>query len=192
MSKSFWNAKNDIKKNKNLPWQHWANVQRHSEYWKLLRNKQVLKRTYLLKEKRFMNLVTNISQKYSKNKDISHDKSLMQFLERRCDVVILRSWFAKTIMQARQMVVHGHFLLNWKKHNVPSYFLKESDVLSIVPRLKNSSLYSQISSSVIPSWLKVNKSDVSLSLLSLPLLNDENNSFVIADVLNVIEFYARN
>ncbi|MBP7007518.1 hypothetical protein KBB05_02040 [Patescibacteria group bacterium] len=49
---------------------------------------------------------------------------LIQFLNRRLDNVILRAGLARTIMQARQMVVHGHFLLNDKKHNVPSYFVE--------------------------------------------------------------------
>jgi small subunit ribosomal protein S4 len=55
---------------------------------------------------------------------VTHDFALFQFLERRMDSVIYRAGFAKTIMQARQIVVHGHFLLNDKKHNVPSTFIQ--------------------------------------------------------------------
>jgi len=78
---------------------------------------------YMLSERQFVRLVKEIAAKYSKNKNITHDTALFQFLERRMDSTILRSGLAKTIMQARQMVNHGHFLLNGKKHNIPSSFV---------------------------------------------------------------------
>jgi small subunit ribosomal protein S4 len=61
---------------------------------------------YLLSEKQFKRLVMDIAGKLSKNKGIDHDKAIVQTLERRLDAVILRAGFAKTIMQARQMVNH--------------------------------------------------------------------------------------
>jgi small subunit ribosomal protein S4 len=110
----FGSKKYDVKKNRNLPGQHGASMQRSSEYGKLLRNKQLLKRTYGLSERQFVRIVKEISAQYSKNKQITHDFALFQFLEKRMDSVVYRAGFAKTIMQARQMVVHGHFLLNGK------------------------------------------------------------------------------
>lgn len=62
----FWSDKYDIKKRRSLPWQHGASMKRNSEYGKLLRNKQTLKRSYLLSEKQFRNLVQKQSSKYSK------------------------------------------------------------------------------------------------------------------------------
>jgi small subunit ribosomal protein S4 len=95
-------------------------------------------------------------------------------------------------MQARQVVVHGHFLLNGKKHNVPSYYVKEGDTITLRPRLKESSLYasSPVSAgqAVIPSWLKVNKSSYELEVVNVP--NTDEVSMPV-DVLKVIEFYAR-
>jgi small subunit ribosomal protein S4 len=67
---------------------------------------------YLLTEKQFKRIVVDIAGKLAKNKGIDHDKAILQTLERRLDAVVLRAGFAKTIMQARQMVNHGHFLLN--------------------------------------------------------------------------------
>jgi small subunit ribosomal protein S4 len=87
-------------------------MQRNSEYGKLLRNKQLLKRSYLLSEKQFAKIVKVTASQYAKNQNVSHDFALFQFLERRMDVIVLRSGLAQTIMQARQMVVHGHFTLN--------------------------------------------------------------------------------
>ncbi|MEI7477740.1 MAG: S4 domain-containing protein [bacterium] len=106
-----------------MPGQNGGNMPRLSEYGKLLRNKQVLKRIYFMTEKPFAKLVKFTASRYAKNKGMSHDKVLLQFLERRLDSIIYRAGLAKTIMQARQMVVHGHFLLNGSKHNIPSYFV---------------------------------------------------------------------
>ena len=118
-----------MRKRRGLPGQHGASFARYSEYGKLLRNKQTLKRVYQMSEKQFKRLVMKQAATYAKNKDIGHDKAVFQFLERRLDTIVLRAGFAHTIMQARQMVVHGHFLLNGKKHNVPSYFVQAGDVI---------------------------------------------------------------
>ena len=105
-------SKYDIKKRRDLPGQHGKMMARLSDYGKLLRNKQLLKRSYLLSEKQFKKIVVDIAAKYSKNKNVEYDKAVLIMLERRMDVTILRAGLAKTIMQARQMVSHGHFLLN--------------------------------------------------------------------------------
>lgn len=186
----FWSKKYDVKRNRNLPWQHGANMQRSSEYWKLLRNKQMLKRTYWLSERQFVRIVKEIASQYSKNRQITHDFALFQFLERRMDSIVYRAGFAKTIMQARQMVVHGHFLLNGKKHNVPSTFIQAGDKISLKPSLQNSSLYSQAmdNKNKIPSWIKLDRNSYSMEMLNLPQMGEIN---VNSDLLKVIEFYAR-
>ena len=98
---------------------------RLSEYGKLLRNKQVVKRTYQMSEKQFSRLVNETALKNAKANNLTHDASIHQLLERRCDTLLVRVGLARTIMQARQMMTHGHRLLNGKKHNIPSYFVKE-------------------------------------------------------------------
>ena len=103
----FGSDKYDVKNRRSLPWQHGSSMKRNSEYWKLLRNKQVLKRSYMLSEKQFAKLVQTTSAKYSKNNNISHDAALYIFLEDRMDSIIYRSGIAKTIIQARQMISHG-------------------------------------------------------------------------------------
>ena len=185
----FWSKKYDVKRNRNLPWQHGANMQRSSEYWKLLRNKQLLKRTYWLSEKQFVRIVKEVSAKYSKNKQVTHDFALFQFLERRIDSIVYRAGFAKTIMQARQMVVHSHFLLNGKKHNIPSTFVEMWDKITLKDWLKNSPLYSQVDNkNKLPSWIKLDKNTYSIEILNLPQIGEVN---VNSDLLKVIEFYAR-
>jgi small subunit ribosomal protein S4 len=106
-------------------------MQRSSEYGKLLRNKQVLKRMYMLSEKQFVRIVMKIAAKDAKNSNLTHDTALFQCLEKRMDSIVYRSGLAKTIMQARQMVTHGHFLLNGKKHNIPSTFVEIGDKITL-------------------------------------------------------------
>lgn len=166
-------------------------MQRSSEYGKLLRNKQVVKRMYMLSEKQFVRLVKEIAGKYAKNNNLTHDTALLQFLERRMDSIIYRSGLAKTIMQARQMVNHGHFLLNGKKHNIPSSFVSIGDKITLKEKLKNSPLYSQNTADMkgnIPSWIKLDKASNTVEVLSDPQIGELG---LPADLLKVIEFYAR-
>lgn len=164
---------------------------RLSEYGKLLRNKQVLKRMYQMSEKQFSRLVNETALKFSRNKGVTHDVALYQFLERRADVILLRSGIAATIMQARQMITHGHWLLNGKKHNIPSYYLQLGDELSLRKSSQNSPLYSGTSSHIqhIPFWITTNPTQMSTSLNQLPTNNEGKE--LPADLLKVIEFYAR-
>jgi len=180
-----------VKKNRSLPGQHGANMQRSSEYGKLLRNKQVLKRMYMLSERQFVRIVKDLAAKYAKNNSITHDTALFQFLERRMDSVIYRSGLAKTIMQARQMINHGHFLLNGKKHNISSSFIAIGDKISLKDKLKSSTLYSQNSTEnkgKTPSWVKFDKTANIVEMLNLPQVGEIG---IPADILKVIEFYAR-
>ncbi len=188
----FWVPKYDIKKRRKTPGQHGGSMSRLSEYWKLLRNKQVLRRMYLLSEKKFHKLVTVEALKYSKNKWISHDVAVFQFLERRLDSMVLKAWFASTIMQARQMVNHSHFLLNGKKHNISSYLFKKWDVLEVKEKSKTSPLFSEIpinSWNFTPaSWLSVDKEKMKIQVLDYPKVEEQD---LPVDILKVIEFYAR-
>ncbi len=185
----FGSEKYNLKNKKSTPGQHGSSMQRYSEYGKLLRNKQLLKRSYLMTEKQFSKIVKHTASRFAKNNNISHDVALFQFLERRMDVMVLRAGLAQTIMQARQMVVHSHFQLNGVKHNVPSTFLKPGDKITLREGLKNSPLYASLKSTVkIPSWLKVDKNAYSFDVLSLPQRGEIETQ---ADLLKVIEFYAR-
>lgn len=184
----FGPSKYNVDKKTAKPWDHGAAMTRLSEYGKLLRNKQTLKRMYLLTERQFSRLVISISFRYSKNHGITHDKALAQFLERRLDSVLVKAGFATTIMQARQMIVHGHRLLNGNKHNKPSYYMQAGDVLELREKHKKSPLYSQTQSRHVPSWLNVDVSSHKITLLELP--NADEIEYPV-DVLKVIEFYAR-
>jgi len=188
----FWSAKYDIRKRRTLPGQKSkGGMSRLSEYGKLLRNKQVLKRMYLLSEKQFARIVTKTAQKFAKNHDVAHDKAVLLFLERRLDATLLKSGFAATIMQARQMITHGHLLLNGKKHNIPSTYVQPGDVISVRTKLHSSPLYSSLAANknVRPaSRLKVDTSKLTIEVMREPALGEIQ---VPVDLLKVVEFYAR-
>lgn len=150
-----------------------------------------MKRSYFLTERQFSKIVKETASKYARNKGVSHDAALYILLERRLDSVLLRSGFAKTIMQARQMIVHGHFQLNGVKHNVPSTFVKVGDKIELKTKLKDSTLYADMKiekGHKVPSWLKTNPNSYTIEILSLPVVGE---IATIADLLKVIEFYAR-
>lgn len=187
----FWPTKYNIDKNTSLPGKSGRAMVRLSEYGKLLRNKQVLKRMYQMSEKQFSRMVNETALKLSKNKGMTHDAALYQLLERRVDAVLVRAGVASTIMQARQMITHGHWLLNGIKHNIPSYYIKPGDVLTVRKSLQNSPLYSTTAnhSQNIPFWITSNPSAMSIELNQLP--THEEGKELPADLLKVIEFYAR-
>jgi len=129
----------------------------------------------MLSERQFVRLVKEVAAKYAKNKNITHDTALFQFLEKRMDSSVYRSGLAKTIMQARQMVTHGHFLLNGKKHNIPSSFVRIGDKISLKEKLKDSTLYSQNATETkgkIPSWIKLDKTANALEILNDPQVGE--------------------
>jgi small subunit ribosomal protein S4 len=121
---------------------------------------------------------------------VSHDVALFQFLERRMDSIVYRSGLAKTIIQARQMVNHGHLLLNGVKHNIPSTFVKPGDIIQVRKALWTSPLYTQAWSEniKIPSWVKSDKKKFEIEVLDMPQVGEIPSS---GDLLKVIEFYAR-
>jgi len=88
-------------------------------------------------------------------------------LESRLDALVLRA-----IMQARQIVNHGHFLLNWKKHNIPSYLVKPGDIIQLKEKYHSSPLYSDIplmsSTFKLPSWIKIDKNKFVIEIIDVP------------------------
>lgn len=130
--------------------------------------------------------------KYAKNQWIGHDKAVFHFLETRLDTIVLRAWFANTIMQARQIVTHGHLVLNWRKHNIPSYQVSIGDVIEVKKKSQSSSLFGDAPvinwNHSIPSSLKVNKKTYGIEVVDAPKSEEIS---VPVDVLKVIEFYAR-
>ena len=169
------------------PGQHGQARQRKmSEYGMQLREKQKARRAYGLLENQFR-LTHN---KALKMKGVSGE-NLLQLLERRLDNVVYRSGLANSRPQSRQLVNHGHFLVNGKKVDVPSYIVDEGDVVSVRDASKTSELFKAAregSARILPKWLSVNAEELKATVRALPERTDID--FALQENM-IIEFYSR-
>ena len=108
------------------PGQHGRGRIKESEYLLQLREKQKARYTYGVLEKQFHRYYTEASRRQGKTGD-----NLLQLLECRLDNVVYRAGFARTRRHARQLVTHGHFLVNGKKVDIPSFSVKMGDVVAV-------------------------------------------------------------
>jgi len=156
-----------------------------SEFGRQLREKQKAKRIYGLSEKQFRNLYN----KASKGRHSTGSTFLIS-LERRLDNVIYRSGFACTRAQARQMVNHRTFLLNGKRMDIPSYQVKNGDVITVREKSFDHPVLREMEGkkAVIPSWLSVNIKKRTIEIIRLP---EESDSEQLVNVQAIIEFYSR-
>lgn len=156
-----------------------------SEYGKQLREKQKLKAYYGVLEKQFKIYVKDAL----KSRENPGEK-LVQRLELRLDNMAYRLGFAATLRQARQMVVHGHILVNGKKVDRPSYKINIGDTISLREKSRSNEMFkSNFEESLLGvSYLEKDKNNFSGSLIKLPL-RDEIPIEVIDSY--IIEFYSR-
>lgn len=157
---------------------------RLSEYGAQLREKQKAKITYGILEKQFSNLVKKLTLQKGETREM-----LLSLLETRLDNIVYRLGFAKTRLQARQFVSHGHILVNERKVNIPSFQVKVNDIVSIPPSLHSNpqilKALEEKDSNILP-FLK--KEGMSGKLLRLPKREDVETTF---DLQSIIEYYSR-
>lgn len=158
-----------------------------SEYGKQLAEKQKLRNTFVISESRFKKYVLESMQAKGDNRE-----NLMVKLEMRLDNVIFRLGFAKSRIAARQIVSHGHILINGKKINVPSYQTKIGDVMAIREKSRKSPLFSELPNTIkkysAPSWLSLDKEKLEGKINTQPMVNDFGD---LSGVGMVIEYYSR-
>ncbi len=160
-----------------------------SLYLTQLREKQKVKRLYGLLEKQFAKLM-----KEAEKADGLAGENLLQYLERRADNVVYRAGFALTRRQARQLVSHGHFLLNGRRVDIPSIRLKPGDVLEVRPKSQKSEYFKNLdnvvsSAAITPlSWLKSDPKKMKIEITSLP--KREEAEAGINEQL-IVEYYSR-
>ena len=158
-----------------------------SEYGQQLREKQKAKFIYGVLEKPFRNYYT----KASKMRGMVGE-NLMILLERRLDNVIFRLGFARTRMEARQIVDHKHVAVNGKVINIPSYLISAGDTIEIVEKAKDSQRYKSIlestGSRMVPEWLEANQEALSGVVKSLP---SREMIDVPVDEMLIVELYSK-
>ena len=173
------------------PGQHGAMGQRRklSDYGIQLFAKQKLRFYYGdLTEKQFRKI-------YDKASRIKGDTSeiLIELLERRLDAIVYRMKFVPTIFAARQLVNHGHVIVNGKRVNIPSYTVKDGDEISIKEQSKQINLIQEAIVSQereIPEYLEVDTKDLKGRFLRAPLMHDVPYPVTMEPNL-VIEYYSR-
>ena len=111
------------------PGEHGRNRPKESEYLLQIREKQKAKRVYGVLEKQFGNYYEEAARKRGKTGEV-----LLQILETRLDNIVFRAGFAKSRDMARQLVGHGHVLVNGHKVDIPSYRVSESDIVEVAPK----------------------------------------------------------
>ena len=136
------------------PGQHGRSRIKQSEYLLQLQEKQKAKYSYGVLEKQFRRYYEEATRAHGKTGD-----NLLQILESRLDNVVYRSGIARTRRQARQLVSHGHFLVNGHKVDIPSYRVSQYDIIDVKPKSLNT-LPFQIAREVagerpVPSWLQI-------------------------------------
>jgi len=149
----------------NASGQHGAVRKKLSEYAIHLKEKQKIRLTYLLSEKQFARYYNEASRRKGVTGTV-----LLQLLESRLDNLLFRTGFAITRKQARQIVGHGHVLVNGKRVDIPSYLLKAGDVVTFKANssefVKN--VINSIDLALAPAWITIDKEALKLTFDRIP------------------------
>ncbi|MDQ2932872.1 MAG: 30S ribosomal protein S4 [bacterium] len=158
-----------------------------SEYGLQLLEKQKARYSYGVSGGQFTNYVKKALQAQGDN-----SKNLISLLEARLDNVVLRAGFTQARAAARQMVAHGHIVVNGKNVNIPSYHVKVGDVLTIREGSKKKVIFSKLDEALkantAPAWLKVDGEKKEIKIEGEPVADKTELLFNVGSVL---EFYTR-
>jgi small subunit ribosomal protein S4 len=147
------------------PGQHGRGRVRQSEYRHQLREKQKARRYYQLLEKQFRSYY----DKASRQPGVTGE-NLLRLLERRLDNVVVRLGFAASRRQARQLIGHGHFMVNGRRVNKPSYQLRPGEVISVSDTSGARGVISEATelTATVPAWLQADYDSLTAKVLRLP------------------------
>lgn len=169
------------------PGEHGKMRRKPTEYAIQLREKQKVRRMYGVLEGQFRQYF-----RIAESKKGIAGTNLLMLLEKRIDNVAYRMGFANSRNQARQLVRHGHFLLNGRKVTVPSIQLREGDVLEVSTKSKNSLVIKEAQEVVarrgVPAWLEVDVTALKGTVKALPVRDDV--TFPMNEQL-IVELYSK-
>jgi len=153
------------------PGQHGQRRSKFSDYGIQLREKQKVRRIYGISEKQFRIIFKKADQK----KGIT-GTNLLQALECRLDNVVYRLGFVNSRTQGRHFVRHGHFLVNGRKVDIPSFLVKKDDVVEIREKSKKVQFVQDAVDAVVrrgvPQWLDLDKENMKARVVNLPVRED--------------------
>ncbi len=160
---------------------------RPSDYGQQLREKQKVKRIYGLLEKQFRGYY----YRASRMKGVTGE-NLLVLLERRLDNVTLRCGFSSSHAEARQLVRHGHFLVNGKRINIPSYQVRAGDIVEVrdnsrkIQRIVDA--LGQVDRVPRPAWIDLDKENMRGKITALPTRSDISSDI---DEQLIVELYSK-
>lgn len=159
-----------------------------SQYSLQLREKQKVKRLYGLLERQFAKLMAEASRGRGQSGEM-----LLQLLERRADNAVYRAGFATSRRAARQLMSHGHFMLNGRRVDIPSIRLKAGDVLVLREASQKNAYFKSIDDvspapGAMPGWLTVNRKKFEINVTGIPTREEAEPD--INEQL-IVEYYSR-
>lgn len=159
-----------------------------SQYSIQLREKQKVKRLYGLLEKQFRRLMTEASKTQGRS-----GEKLLQLLEQRADNAVYRAGFASSRRAARQLVTHGHFMINGKRFDIPSLRVSAGDKLELRAKSQKNEYFKKLDETSpapteIPSWMKVDRKKITLDITGVPA-RDEAEPDINEQL--IVEYYSR-
>jgi small subunit ribosomal protein S4 len=156
-----------VERRKYAPGQHGQGRGKLSDYGLQLREKQKVRRIYGIMERQFRLYF----EKAASMKGVTGEV-LLQLLERRLDAAVFRMGFAANRREARQLVKHGHFLVNGRSADIPSHLLKPGDIVSVKASSKENPLIAENLSIAehkgIPDWIQFDAQDVKGTFVRIP------------------------
>jgi len=166
---------------------YFTSRRRSSQYGLQLREKQRVRWEYGIMENQFRRYY-----RVAERSPYITGEEFLRLLERRLDNVIYRLGFSFSRSQARQLINHGHFLINNRTVDIPSFLLKEGDVIEFKKKSKKSPLVKQILEAsqkrAIPEWLEVDKRSMRGIVKRFPSKEELNQEI---DVSLIVEYYSR-
>src|SRR5436189_1821319 len=181
-------AKCTLERRNTRPGQHGAGRPRKASGYALqLREKQKVRRTYGVLERQFKKHFNTAARRPGKTSE-----NLLQVLEMRLDNLVYRLGFADSRAQARQLVNHGHFAVNGRKTDIPSFIARPNDVISVRERAKGLEYFKiravLLAQKGVPAWLSLNIDEMTGRVLTLPSRTDLELPF---EEQMVVELYQR-
>ncbi|MDO4154135.1 MAG: 30S ribosomal protein S4 [Clostridia bacterium] len=169
------------------PGQHGQGRKKTSEYGMQLRAKQQARRYYGIQEGQFHKYFLMAERKQGMT-----GENLLRICESRLDNVAYLLGWASSRAEARQLTTHGHYLVNGKKVDIPSYLLKAGDVVSIREKSRDSEKIKAVleanASRPVPEWLDKNGDDLTAKIVKLP---DREQIEVPVEEHLIVEFYSK-
>ncbi len=169
------------------PGQHGQGRKKTSEYGLQLRAKQKARRFYGVNESQFHHYFEIAERKQGVT-----GENLLKLLESRLDNVVYRAGYASSRAEARQLVGHGHFEVNGKRVNIPSFLLRAGDTVTVCEKSRTGEKFKAIAeangSRPVPDWMDANREAWEVKVVSLP---DRDAIDAPVDEQLIVEFYSK-